>query len=119
MGTLRAKTIRYPGSHGLNTIEATLGDENTRYGVVVTNGVVDSAGKLASRKDFVNQTSGFSNTVKALWTHRATDGSETIYSAAAGQVYSGTSTLTSKFDYRAGSQVVDVGGDRKSTRLNS
>ena len=112
MGTLRAKTIRYPGSHGLNTIEATLGDENTRYGVVVTNGVVDSAGKLASRKDFVNQTSGFSNTVKALWTHRANDGSETIYSAAAGQVYSGTATLTSNFDYRAGSQVADVGGGK-------
>lgn len=110
MGSLRSKTLRYPGSHGLNTIEATLGDENTRYGLVVTNGVIDSGGKLTSRKDFVNQTSAFSNTVKALWTHRATDGTETIYSAAAGVVYSGVASLTSRFDYRAGFQVVDVGG---------
>jgi hypothetical protein len=110
VGTLRAKTIRYPGAHGLNTIEATLVDENTRYGAVVTNGVVDSSGKLTSRKDFINQTSAFSNTVKALWTHRATDGTESIMSAAAGQVYSGVGSLTSRFDYRAGYQFVDVGG---------
>lgn len=110
MGTLRAKTIRYPGAHGLNTIEATVVDENARYGSVVTNGVVDSSGKLASRKDFVRQTSGFSNTIKALWTHRSTDGTEAIVSSGAGFIYSGTTTLTERLDYRAGRQFVDVGG---------
>jgi len=98
VGTLRAKTIKYPGAHGLNTLEATLGDETTRYGVVVTNGVVDSSGKLTSRKDFINQTSAFSNTIKALFTWRQSSGAEVIMSAANnGTVYSGTSTLTPRW----------------------
>jgi len=110
MATLRAKTIKYPGSHGLNTVEATLGDEVTRFAAIATNGVVDSLGKLASRKDFIKQTVGFSNTIKALYAHRNNDATETIFSAAAGVVYSGTTTLTSRFDYQSGSQIVDVGG---------
>ena len=98
MGTLRAKTLLYPGSHGLNTIEATLGDENTRYGAVVTNGVVDSGGKLTSRKDFVNQTVGFSNTIKALFAWRQRSGSEVILSGdTTGAVHSGTSSLSTRW----------------------
>src|SRR5574341_1328917 len=110
MPTLRAKTIRYPGAHGLNTVEDILSDENFRYGAAVTNGVVDSSGKFTSRQDFVKQTTGFSNTTKALFTHRLNNATQVIMSAAAGIIYSGTSTLTSRFDYRAGSQIVDVGG---------
>lgn len=110
MGTLRAKTIRYPGSHGLNTVEDILSDENFRYGAEVTNGVVDSSGKFTSRQDFVKQTAGFSNTTKALFTHRRNDATQVIMSAAAGVIYSGTTALTSRFDYRSGSQIVDVGG---------
>ena len=98
MATLRSKTIKYPGAYGLNTIETTLGDEATRFGTAVTNGVVDSAGKLASRQDFVNQTSGFSQTIKAVFAWRQTSGAEVILSAATnGVVYSGTSTLTSRW----------------------
>ena len=114
MGTLRAKTLRYPGSHGLNTIEETVVDENTRYGVVVTNGVVDSGGKLAARKEFTLQTTGFSNTTRVLWAHRSLNSVETIWSAADGQIYTGITTLTSRYDYRAGFQVVDVGGAKTS-----
>src|SRR3990167_3492231 len=98
MATLRAKTIKYPGAYGLNTIEATLGDEATRFGSVVTNGVVDSAGKLASRKDFALQTTGFSNTIKALFTWRQTDATEVILSGdTTGVVYSGTTSLTPRW----------------------
>jgi len=110
MGQLRAKTVTYPGSYGMNTIDSILSDEKTRFGTTVLNGVVDSAGKLTARQDFVNQTSGFSQTIKALYAHQNFDASETILSAAAGVVYSGVSTLISRFDYRAGYQVVDVGG---------
>jgi len=92
VGTLRSKTIKYPGAHGLNLLETTLGDETTRFGAAVTNGVVDSSGKLISRKDFVNQTSGFSQTVRALFAWRQTSGAEVIMSAASdGVVYSSTS----------------------------
>ena len=110
MGTLRAKNFQYPGAHGLNTIEATLTNEATRFGSVVTNGVVDSAGKLTSRKDFVLQTSAFTDTIKSLYMHQNIDATETLYSAAAGQIYTGIASLTSRIDYRAGSQLVDVGG---------
>lgn len=102
MSSLRAKILKYPGSYGLNTQEATLSDEAgaelTRYGSVVTNGVVDSSGKLASRQDFVNQTTGFSNTIKSLYSRRKRDGTEDIISVAAGKIYTGVSTLTERFD---------------------
>ena len=111
MGTVRAKIIQLPGTHGLNTTETTLIDETARFAAVLTNCVVDSAGKLASRQDFVNQTSGFSNTVKALYVHPLVAGTETVYAAAAGVLYSGTSTLTSRYDYRAGAQRIDVGSN--------
>lgn len=110
MATVRAKAIQYPGTQGLNTTDTTLGDEATRFGAVVTNCVVDSTGKLASRQDFVNQTSGFSNTIKSVYVHRLVDGTETVYSAAGGILYSGVATLTSRYDYRPGAQRVDVGG---------
>lgn len=98
MGTLRSKVIKYPGVYGLNTIEATLDEENTRFAAVATNGVVDSAGKLTSRKDFVNQTTGFSNTIRSMFVWRQTSGAELLLSAANnGTVYSGTTTLTSRW----------------------
>lgn len=94
MASLRSKTIKYPGAYGLNTIEDTLTDENTRFGAAVTNGVVDSSGKLVSRKNFALITAGFSNTVKSVFVWRQTSGAEVILSAAtSGLIYSGTSTL--------------------------
>ena len=94
MASLRSKTIKYPGAYGLNTIETTLGDEATRFGAAVTNGVVDSTGKLASRQDFILQTAGFGQTVKSIYTWRQTSGAEVILSAADdGFVYSGSGSL--------------------------
>ena len=110
MGTYRAKAITYPGAHGLNTIDATLTNEATRFGAVLTNAVIDSAGKTTSRQDFVNQTAGFSNTIKALYIHQNIDATETMFSAAAGDIYTGIATLTNRLEGGAGSQVVDVGG---------
>jgi len=102
MGSLRAINVNLPGSHGLNTQEATVPAEaptQSRFGAVVTNGVVDKSGKLTSRQDFVNQTSGLTGTVEALYVHRHTDGTETVLSATAGKLYSGVSSLTSRYDY--------------------
>jgi hypothetical protein len=75
-----------------------------------SNLVVDATGKMCSREDFVLQTAGFSGTLKQVFNHRNDDGTDTLMSAAAGVIYSGISALTSRFDYRAGSQIVDVGG---------
>lgn len=106
MSSLRAKVMRYPGSYGLNTQEDTITDEETRFGATVTNGVIDSAGKLTSRKDFVLQTAGYSNTIRALFTWRQTDATEVILSAdSLGKIYSGTSTLTERASNAIGANI--------------
>lgn len=110
MATLRSKGIRYPGVHGLNTLEATLSDEAKRFGDIVLNGIVDSAGRLTSRKEFTKQTTGFSNTLKSIYVHRKSNATEVVLSAAAGVIYSGVSALSSAFNYTQARQVVDVGG---------
>ena len=110
MANLRATTFSLPGSYGLNSQDDIALDDARRFGSTVSNGVVDASGKLVSRKDFVKQTTGFTGTVNTVYTHRLNAGTEAVLSASAGQVYSGIGTMTSRFDYRAGSQIVDVGG---------
>jgi hypothetical protein len=107
---LRGVTFPKPGAFGLNTQDDITIGEELRFVSEATNGVIDASGKLVSRKDFARQTTGFSGTLESLYTHRNNDGTETLMSAGGGIMYSGISTLTSRFDYRAGSQIVDVGG---------
>ena len=114
MGTYRAKSLTYPGSHGLNTIDATLTNEATRFGAVMTNAVIDSAGKTTCREDFVLQTSGFSNTTRSLYVHQNIDATETVFSGAAGNIYTGLTTLTQRTTGSVGSQVVDLGGTKSN-----
>lgn len=98
MSTLRSKTVKYPGVHGLNTLDATLSDEEKRFGDIILNGIVGSDGRLASRKDFVNQTTGFSGTLKSVYSWRQSTGAEVIMSAATdGKIYSGVGTLTQRW----------------------
>jgi hypothetical protein len=110
MGLIRAANILLPGSFGLNTTDTIAADPTLRFAATCSNGLVDSSGKLASRKDFVNQTSGFSGTVETVFTHRNDDGTEVILSGASGAVYSGTATMTSRVNFSYAYQVVDVGG---------
>jgi hypothetical protein len=107
---MKGLSFPLPGSFGLNTQDDINVGEELRFVSEAINGVIDASGKLVSRKDFVLQTAGFSGTLETCYTHRNNDGTETIMSAGSGIVYSGTGTLTSRFDYRAGSQIVDVGG---------
>jgi hypothetical protein len=110
MAVLRGVNFPLPGSYGLNTQSDIADDQALRFVSEAKNGVIDASGKLTSRKDFVLQTSGFSEIIDTIYTHRKNDGSEIIMSAGSGIIYSGLGTLTSRFDYRAGSQLVDVGG---------
>jgi hypothetical protein len=107
---VKGVTFTLPGSYGLNTQSDIADDQALRFAATATNGVVDGSGKLTSRKDFVNQTTGLSATINTIFNHRNDDGTETMFSAAGGIIYSGISSLTSRFDYRAGSQTADVGG---------
>jgi hypothetical protein len=111
MGVLKSGTYSRPGSFGISTQDDVAADESLRrFSGEATNFVIDSTGKLCSREDFALQTAGFSGTLQTLYTHRLNTGAETILSAGGGVVYSGIGALTSRFDYRAGSQIVDVGG---------
>jgi hypothetical protein len=97
-----------PGSYGLNTQDDILTDEAQRWATLATNAVIDSSGKLTSRADFVLQTSGFSGTVETVYCYsKNSDGTDVILSAAAGKIYSGTSTLTQRHDYSATSTTLN------------
>jgi hypothetical protein len=116
---LRGIAINSPGRFGLNTqddINVGSDPSSLSFASEARNGVIDTSGRLVARKDFVLQTAGFSGTVETVYTHRLNDGTEVLMSAAAGQIYSGLGTLTSRCDYRAGSQVVDVGGAKTGAR---
>ena len=104
---LRGVNFPKPGSYGLNTQEDIVEDDAKRFASVATNGVIDASGKLTSRADFVLQTSGFSGTVETVYCHKNNAGTETILSAAAGKIYSGTSTLTERHDYSATSTTLN------------
>ena len=111
MGQLKGLSFPKPGQFGVSTQDTVAApDTPKQLGSLASNGVIDATGKLCSREEFVLQTSGFTGTIDQIYNHRNNDGTDTMLSVAGGIVYSGISTLTSRFDYRAGSQIVDVGG---------
>jgi len=111
VGQLKGLVFPKPGQFGISTQELIAGNETPKlFSSQASNLVIDATGKLASREDFVQQTVGFSGTIDQIFNHRNNDGTDTMLSVAGGIIYSGISSLTSRFDYRAGSQVVDVGG---------
>lgn len=113
MGQLKGISFFKPGSYGISTQDLIASNDGPKLlGSEAANLVIDSTGKLCSREEFVLQTAGFSGTVDTAYVHRNNDGTESLISAAGGILYSGISTMTSRFDYRSGSQIVDVGGDK-------
>jgi len=110
MGTLRAIALTKPGSVGMNTVSDISDEKELRFAATALNAVVDKAGKLVSREDFVLQTSGSTVVADVIYNHRNNDGTETMMSAGSGVVSSGISSLTTRFDHQAGSQIIDVGG---------
>jgi hypothetical protein len=96
---LRGVNFPRPGSYGLNTQSDIVLEDNQPFASLATNGVINNEGRLVSRQDFVLQTAGFTDIVESIYTHRKNDGTEIILSAAAGKIYSGTSTLTQRHDY--------------------
>jgi len=111
MGQIKGISFPKPGQYGISTQDTIAANDTPKLlGSEASNFVIDATGKLCSREEFVKQTPSFSGTIHQIFNHRNNDGTDTLLSAAAGILYSGIVTLTSRFDYRAGSQVVDVGG---------
>jgi hypothetical protein len=111
MGQLKGISFPKPGQYGISTQDTIAANDTPKLlGSQASNFVIDATGKLCSREDFVQQTSGFTGTIHQIFNHRNNDGTDTLLSVAAGIIYGGISALTSRFDYRSGSQIVDVGG---------
>lgn len=107
MGQIRTAAFKLPGSYGLNTNDESANDQLFRFAAVALNGVIDTSGKLVSRKDFNLQTTGFTGTVEQIYAHRKASNTDDIYSVAAGKVYTGTATMTSRYDYSATSTTLN------------
>lgn len=111
MTALKSVSFPRPGSFGINTQDTIASNDGTKlFSSLASNLVVDATGTLCSREDFVLQTVGFSGTPDVAYVHRNNDGTETVMTASGGVIYSGITALTSRFDYRAGTQIIDVGG---------
>lgn len=94
---MRALNFTTPGVYGLNTQdEIAVDTEQARFATEALNGVVDTTGKLVSRKNFLLVTSGVTATTKFMYTHKNADGTETILTASSNQIFSGTTTLTAR-----------------------
>lgn len=109
MGTLRAKTLLYPGAYGLNTLEPTLTDEELRFGVAVTNGVVDSAGRLAARANFALTSTPTGRVIDKLHLHDSSFDADILILASSGLILSGLTTFTTEENNTIPRQLVDVG----------
>ncbi len=108
MGQIRTAPFKSPGSYGLNTNDEINNDQVYRFATLARNGVIDSTGKLVSRKDFnLITTSGGSGTFEQIYVHRKNDGTEEVYSVAGGKAYTGTTTLTSRVDWSATSTTLN------------
>lgn len=99
MGQIRTAAFKLPGSYGLNTNDEAVNDQLVKFASTAVNGVIDSSGKLVSRRDFNLLTSGFTGTVEQLYAHRKTNNTDDIYSVAAGKVYTGTTTMTERYSW--------------------
>lgn len=108
MSNLIGKPWPLPGAYGINTQNDVAITSATQFGLQISNGVIDQSGKLTSRKDFVLQTSGgFSAVVEQIYCHRNNGGTETVFSAAGGKIYSGIAILTERKDNSGTSAVLN------------
>jgi len=94
---MRAVNFPTPGVYGINTQdEIAVDSEQARFGTTVKNGLIDTSGKLVSRKNASLVTSGATVTIKSLYVHKQRNGTEVMFSAGSNAVYTGTTALTSR-----------------------
>lgn len=94
---LKPLDIQRPGWKGLNLQET--GSEDPGFCILATNCVIDGSGRLAARKGYDVLTGtplGSTPDIVAIGEHIDATGASTIISAANLNLYSGTTTLTSR-----------------------
>ena len=86
-----------PGAKGLNLQET--GNEDPGFCVLATNCIIDGSGRLAARNGYEVLTGtplGSTPDIEAIGEHISANGTLTLISAANLNLYSGTTTLTSR-----------------------
>ncbi len=87
--------IQAPGFYGLNTedSQATLAPAFAKY---ADNCVVDSRGRIASRKGtpYVTTSGGTATNITSIFEFLESNGTKTVFSSGANKIYTGTTTLT-------------------------
>ena len=98
MEALRPVSVSAPAFKGLNKQSSSV-DLDAGWALEADNCVIDSQGRLSSRKGFsaVTGSSIGSYSIEAIGEYLKIDGSSVIMSAANNNIYQGTSTLTSKY----------------------
>ena len=98
MEPLAPVSVSAPGFKGLNKQSSSV-DLEPGYALEATNCVIDSFGRIASRKGFsaVTGSSLGSHDIESIGEYLKIDGSTQIISAANNNLYQGTTTLTSKY----------------------
>ena len=98
MEPLQPVSVSAPGFKGLNKQSSSV-DLEPGFALEAVNCVIDSKGRIASRKGFsaVTSSSLGSYDIESIGEYLKIDGSTQIISAANNNLYEGTTTLTSKY----------------------
>ena len=98
MEPLRPVSVMAPGFRGLNKQSSSV-DLEAAWALEATNCILDSQGRIASRKGWsaVTESSLGSYDIEALGEYLKIDGTTQVISAANNNLYLGTTTLTSKY----------------------
>lgn len=94
---LQSITIAAPGFYGLNTQDSPV-DQQPRFASTAQNCVIDSYGRIGTRKGYVYTTTdssamGTGAGITAIYQYTKTDGSIVTLSTGTGKVFTGTTTL--------------------------
>lgn len=87
--------VSAPGYWGLNTEDSPT-QLPPQFASIADNCVIDKKGRIAARKGFeyVTTSGGTSSTIKSIFNFIEDDGTETVFSAGANKIYTGTTTLS-------------------------
>ena len=106
---LQSITIAAPGFYGLNTQDSPV-DQQPRFASIAQNCVIDSYGRIGTRKGYVYTTTnstamGAGDGITAIYEYTKSDNTQVTLSAGTGKIFTGTTTLV---DVTPGSYTINA-----------
>jgi len=94
---LQSITIAAPGFYGLNTQDSPV-DQQPRFASIAQNCVIDSYGRIGTRKGYVYTTTnstamGTGDGITAIYEYTKSDNTQVTLSTGTGKIFTGTTTL--------------------------